>query len=250
VVENRGCDKESTVSPIVAHAPAAVNQPRPFVLTRFDVTQHCLELTLVDRRSDVCRRIQPVADDERCGSRGQPIAKRIAITIGLLCSKTFTYDGMYEGMLAEEYGIPLDSINKVNIKGKFIVWHGEDDTRVDIPLKDTHKHTRPGCTTCPDFAAQHADISTGGLGQGDGWTLTLVRTQRGLEWMEGLRDAGLIEVRPGTDDPAALNLMDKLALASRKRWPATRLGMTDGAAAPGRATLPVPLPMPEVRPAT
>lgn len=175
-------------------------------------------------------------------------AKRIAITIGLLCSKTFTYDGMYEGMLAEEYGIPLDSINKVNIKGKFIVWHGEDDTRVDIPLKDTHKHTRPGCTTCPDFAAQHADISTGGLGQGDGWTLTLVRTQRGLDWMQGLREAGLIEVRPGAEDPAAVNLMNKLALQSRKRWPVARLGLADGAAAPGTASLPPLLPVPEVPP--
>ena len=175
-------------------------------------------------------------------------AKRIQLTIGLLCSKTFTYDGMYEGMLAEDYGIPLDTVNKVNIKGKFIVWHGEDDTRVDIPLKDTHKHTRPGCTTCPDFAAQHADISTGGLGQGDGWTLTLVRTQRGLEWMQGLRDAGLIEVRPGTDDPAAMNLMHKLAQQSRKRWPAARLGLADGAAAPGRSALPPLLPVPEVPP--
>jgi coenzyme F420 hydrogenase subunit beta len=175
-------------------------------------------------------------------------AKRIAITIGLLCSKTFTYDGMYEGMLADEYGVPLDSISKVNIKGKFIVWHGDDDTRLDIPLKDTHKHTRPGCTTCPDFAAQHADISTGGLGQGDGWTLTLVRTQRGLDWMKGLREAGLIEVRPGAEDPAALNLMNKLALASRKRWPSNRLGLADGAAAPGRASLPPLLPVPEVPP--
>jgi coenzyme F420 hydrogenase subunit beta len=175
-------------------------------------------------------------------------AKRIALTIGLLCSKTFTYDGMYEGMLAEEYGVPLESVHKVNIKGKFIVWHGDDNTRLDIPLKDTHKHTRPGCTTCPDFAAQHADISTGGLGQGDGWTLTLVRTQRGLEWMQGLRDAGLIEVRPGAEDPAALNLMNKLSLASRKRWPAERLGHDDGAAAPGRSTLPPLLPVPEVPP--
>jgi coenzyme F420 hydrogenase subunit beta len=175
-------------------------------------------------------------------------AKRIALTIGLLCSKTFTYDGMYEGMLAGEYGIPLDTVNKVNIKGKFIVWHGDENTRVDIPLKDTHKHTRPGCTTCPDFAAQHADISTGGLGQGDGWTLTLVRTQRGLEWMQGLRDAGLIEVRPGTEDPAAMNLMHKLAQQSRKRWPAARLGLADGAAAPGRSALPPLLPVPEVPP--
>ncbi len=172
-------------------------------------------------------------------------ARRIAITIGLLCSKTFTYDGMYAGMLEQEYGIPLESISKVNIKGKFIVWHGPERERVDIPLKTTHKHTRPGCTTCPDFAAEHADISTGGLGQGDGWTLTIVRTQRGLEWMDGLREAGLIEVRPGEEDPAALNLMDKLAVQSRKRWPAARLGLDDGAAAPGVAVLPEPRPVPD-----
>ena len=180
-------------------------------------------------------------------------ANRIALTIGLLCSKTFTYDGMYAGMLEEEQGIPLTSINKVNIKGKFIVWHGSggDDglgTRVDIPLKDTHVHTRPGCTTCPDFAAEHADISTGGLGQGDGWTLTVVRTQRGLEWMDGLLAAGLIEVRPAEEDPAAVNLMNKLALQSRKRWPGGRLELNEAAARPGVATLPPLLPVPEVPP--
>ena len=177
-------------------------------------------------------------------SRGlNKYANRIAITIGLLCSKTFTYDGMYEQKLAEEQGIPLESINKVNIKGKFIVWHGEDDTRVDLPLKDCHVHTRPGCALCPDFAAEHADISTGGLGQGDGWTLTVVRTARGVEWMTGLRDAGLIETRPAAEDPAAVNLMNKLALNSRKRWPTTRLGLDGDAAAPGVATLPPLLPI-------
>ena len=185
-------------------------------------------------------------------------ANRIALTIGLLCSKTFTYDGMYEGKLATEHGIPLDTINKVNIKGKFIVWHGSPGSgedglgeRVDIPLKSTHVHTRPGCVTCPDFAAEHADISTGGLGQGDGWTLTVVRTARGVDWMHGLRDAGLIETRPAEEDPAAVNLMNKLALNSRKRWPAARLSLDADAAAPGRATLPPPLPLlavPEVPP--
>ena len=180
-------------------------------------------------------------------------ANRIAITIGLLCSKTFTYDGMYAGALVNEHGIPLDTINKVNIKGKFIVWHGEPGTgpdglgeRVYIPLKSTHVHTRPGCTTCPDFAAEHADISTGGLGQGDGWTLTVVRTKRGVDWMHGLAEAGLIETRPAEEDPAAVNLMNKLALNSRKRWPAERLDMDADAAKPGRAVLPPLLPIPQV----
>ena len=169
-------------------------------------------------------------------------ANRIELTIGLLCSKTFTYEGMYEGKLATEQGIPLESINKVNIKGKFIVWHGPDDERLDLPLKDCHAHTRPGCTHCPDFAAEHADISTGGLGQGDGWTLTIVRTQRGVDWMAGVVEAGLVEARPAEEDPAAVNLMNKLALNSRKRWPSQRLGLDDAAAAPGLAVLPPPLP--------
>jgi coenzyme F420 hydrogenase subunit beta len=175
-------------------------------------------------------------------------ANRIVLTIGLLCSKTFTYEGMYEGKLAGEEGVPLDSISKVNIKGKFIVWHGPNQTRLDLPLKDCHVHTRPGCTQCPDFAAEHADISTGGLGQGDGWTLTVVRTQRGVDWLQGVVDAGLVEARPAEEDPAAVNLMNKLALASRKRWPSGRLGLDEAAAAPGRATLPPLLPVPEVPP--
>jgi hypothetical protein len=65
--------------------------------------------------------------------------------------------------------------------------------------------------------------------------------------MTDAQAAGVIECRPAEEDPAAVNLMNKLAMTSRKRWPAARLGLDDDAAAPGRATLPVPLPMPEVR---
>ncbi|MFN2625832.1 MAG: Coenzyme F420 hydrogenase/dehydrogenase, beta subunit C-terminal domain [Mycobacteriales bacterium] len=176
--------------------------------------------------------------------------KRIALTIGLLCSKTFTYEGMYAGKLEIEHFIPLTSVTKVNIKGKFIVWAGEGGedglgVRTEIPLKECHVHTRPGCTTCPDFAAEHADISTGGLGQSDGWTLTVVRTQRGVDWIEGAVAAGVIECRPAEEDPAAVNLMNKLALASRKRWPGERLGQSAAEQAPGVAVLPPPLPLPQ-----
>jgi coenzyme F420 hydrogenase subunit beta len=154
--------------------------------------------------------------------------RKVALTIGLLCSKTFTYDGQ-EQVLAD-HGIAIADVAKINIKGRYQVWT-RDGGYHEIPLKLFHPYTRPGCKLCPDFAAQHADISTGGIGAEDDWTLTLVRTQRGEEWIQGLIDAGLIEARPGETDEVAMNLLTKLSTVSRKRWPGDAL--PDTAARPG-----------------
>lgn len=161
-------------------------------------------------------------------------ARRIELVIGLLCSKSFEYEGMRQ-IITEEYGIPLADIAKVNIKGRFQVWRRSTGEEVDIPLKKMQDVTRKGCQLCPDFAAEHADIATGGLGQTDGWTLTVVRTQRGQEWLEGAIAAGLVSVRPGEEDPAAMALMGKLAERSRRRWPAERA--VQGFGAPGMLPL-------------
>src|SRR5215204_774997 len=109
-------------------------------------------------------------------------ARRIEITLGLLCSKSFGYDGLRQ-VIVEGYGVPLDDIAKVNIKGQFQLWRRSTGEQVEIPLKQLQQATREGCKLCPDFAAEHADIATGGLGQRDGWTLAVVRTQRGEDWM-------------------------------------------------------------------
>jgi coenzyme F420 hydrogenase subunit beta len=154
--------------------------------------------------------------------------RKIALTLGLLCSKTFTYEGQ-EQVLAD-HGIAIADVTKINIKGRYQVWTKDGDYH-EIPLKPFHQYTRPGCKLCPDFAAQHADISCGGIGADDNWTLTLVRTQRGEEWIQGVIDAGLIEARPGETDEVAMNLLTKLSTVSRKRWPADQLPET--AARPG-----------------
>jgi coenzyme F420 hydrogenase subunit beta len=72
---------------------------------------------------------------------------------------------------------------------------------------------------CPDFAAEHADISTGGIGMFNDWTLTIVRTELGRAIMQQMVQEGVIETRPGDDDPGAIALLHKLAKKSRERWP-------------------------------
>ncbi len=146
--------------------------------------------------------------------------RKIALTIGLLCSKTFTYEGQ-EQVLAQ-HGIAMGEVVKVNVKGRFMVWT-RDGGYHEIPLQELHPFTRPGCQLCPDFAAEHADISTGGIGRDNDWTLAITRTDRGEEWMREVIDAGLVEVKPADADATAMQLLLKLSEKSRQRWPADLL---------------------------
>jgi len=160
------------------------------------------------------------------------VARRFALSIGLMCSKTFD-DAIFPELFEARYGLRREDIVKMNIKGVFQVWM-RDGGYHEIPLKEAHGWTREGCMSCPDFAAEHADISTGGIGAFNDWTLTVVRTPRGKELFESMLADGALEVRPGEDDPGAIALMQRLSKVSRKRWPVTAVPM------PGR--LPAPQP--------
>jgi coenzyme F420 hydrogenase subunit beta len=150
-------------------------------------------------------------------------AKKINWTFGLLCSKSFTYDGLMGEIAQNRLGLELDDLVRVNVKGK-LLFYTKDGEEVTYSLKQAHEFTRPGCLRCPDFAAEHADISFGGLGQSDGWTLTIIRTDKGRDlWDRAVAD-GVVEWRPGSEDPAAISLMSKLAAKSRSRWGETPWG--------------------------
>ncbi len=157
--------------------------------------------------------VPPVMKQRKAGK----VARRLSLNIGLLCSKTFD-DAIFEELLDAKYGLKRAEIKKMNIKGRLQLWM-HDGRYVEVPLKECHEFTREGCKMCPDFAAEHADISTGGIGAFNDWTLTIVRTDVGRELMAGLERDGWIEVRPGDDDPGAIELMNKLAKKQRMRWP-------------------------------
>jgi coenzyme F420 hydrogenase subunit beta len=163
-----------------------------------------------------CQASAPVVMRSRKAGK---VGRRLALSIGLMCSKTFD-DSIFEEFFEARYGVARADIAKINIKGVFQIWCRDGSYR-EVPLKEGHAWTREGCKSCPDFAAEHADISTGGIGELSDWTLTVVRTELGQEVIDEMVVGGALEVRPGTDDPGALALMGRLSTVSRRRWPVT-----------------------------
>jgi len=157
--------------------------------------------------------IPPVMKQRKAGK----VARRLALNIGLLCSKTFD-DAIFEELFEAKYGLKKSEMKKMNIKGVFQIWMNNGDYH-EIPLKECHAWTREGCKMCPDFAAEHADISTGGIGEDNDWTLTIVRTDLGREIVDRMIKAGVIISRPADSDEKAMKLLRTLSIVSRRRWP-------------------------------
>ena len=155
----------------------------------------------------------PVMWDRKAGKVGKPFL----FNIGLLCSKTFD-DAIFEELFEAKYGLKKQDMVKMNIKGAFQIWM-KDGSFHEIDLKECHKWTREGCKNCPDFAAEHADISTGGIGKDNDWTLTIVRTELGEEVISRMISDGVIESRPAQEDEVAMKLLRTLSIVSRRRWP-------------------------------
>jgi coenzyme F420 hydrogenase subunit beta len=149
--------------------------------------------------------------------RAGKVARRFTLTIGLLCSKTFD-DAIFDELFSARYGLERADILKMNIKGVFQIWM-RDGAYHEIPLKEAHAWTREGCLSCPDFAAEHADISTGGIGAFADYTLTLVRTEKGRELIASMLVDGVIEIKDAAEDPGAIDLLARLSRVSRRRWP-------------------------------
>ncbi|NIU57219.1 MAG: hypothetical protein GWN67_12790, partial [Phycisphaerae bacterium] len=103
-------------------------------------------------------------------------------TIGLMCTESFTYEGLMQRHIQRELGVNLYDISKINIKGKILVTTKSGEIQT-VPLAEAKKYTRKGCPPCTDFSSELSDISAGGLGLKD-WTLIVIRTEKGEQLFE------------------------------------------------------------------
>jgi len=155
----------------------------------------------------------PVMWDRKAGK----VSKPFLFNIGLLCSKTFD-DAIFSELFEAKYGLKKEDMVKMNIKGAFQIWM-KDGSFHEIDLKECHGWTRTGCKNCPDFAAEHSDIATGGIGKDNDWTLTIVRTELGEEVINRMIADNVIIARPAQEDEVAMKLLRTLSIVSRRRWP-------------------------------
>ena len=141
----------------------------------------------------------------------------LQFTVGLMCTESFTYEGLFEEHLKRKMGVDLNDVAKVNIKGKILILlkSGEEKS---IPLVEAKQYTRNSCRFCNDFSAELADISAGGLGL-SGWTFMILRTERGEQVFNGAVDARVLRTREIAEESFAQALLTKLSKKKMQNFP-------------------------------
>ncbi|MGH9174034.1 MAG: Coenzyme F420 hydrogenase/dehydrogenase, beta subunit C-terminal domain, partial [Vicinamibacterales bacterium] len=100
----------------------------------------------------------------------------VVLTIALLCTKSFNYEGLMLREIQAKRGIGLAEIGKVDIlRGKLLLYGHEGEPLLEEPIRDFHGAALKGCDECADFLGHAADISVGSVGSADGYSSVLIR---------------------------------------------------------------------------
>ncbi len=153
--------------------------------------------------------------------------ERVAFQVGLFCTEVFRPELMTE-RIEKEMGIPLSEVTKFNVKGEVLIYKKDGEVET-LPLQEAMEtYQRPACKHCADFSAELADISCGGVGT-RGWTIVVLRTEKGVDVWREFEKAGLAETMPIRENRRAWNILQILARRQRNRVP--ELGPRSGTAA-------------------
>jgi coenzyme F420 hydrogenase subunit beta len=132
----------------------------------------------------------------------------VVLTVALLCTKSFDYEGLMVREIEAQRGIPLHDIDKIDIiRGKLYLYDGGGATLLEEPIRDFHGAALKGCDECADFLGVAADISVGSVGSEDGYSSVLIWTDAGCSAFQHV--APRLEIRE-LDRPQAIEKLDVL----------------------------------------
>jgi coenzyme F420 hydrogenase subunit beta len=132
----------------------------------------------------------------------------VVLTVALLCTKSFDYEGLMLREIEAQRGISLQDIDKIDIiRGKLYLYDDAGATLLEEPIRDFHGAALKGCDECADFLGVAADISVGSVGSEDGYSSVLIWTDSGCAAFQHV--APRLEIRQ-LDRPQAIEKLDAL----------------------------------------
>ncbi|WXG45280.1 MAG: Coenzyme F420 hydrogenase/dehydrogenase, beta subunit C-terminal domain [Candidatus Atabeyarchaeum deiterrae] len=121
------------------------------------------------------------------------------IRIGLFCMDSFSEKGL-RTFFEKKNGTPLENISKMNIKeGKFRITIKNNGEK-EFVIADLDNYRSSSCDFCTDFTSEKADISVGSVGSPLGLSTIIVRTNTGMDLLNGAAKSGNIEFKPLSEE--------------------------------------------------
>ena len=118
----------------------------------------------------------------------------IKYCLGLFCSGNFVFGEKQREKIAAIGNFQWKDVLKMNIKEDLIVRLNNGEVKT-IVLDELEFMKRFACYFCPDYSAEYADLSFGGIGAEDGWTTVIMRTPVGRAVFADARSKAIEEIR-------------------------------------------------------
>ncbi|MEJ2250251.1 MAG: Coenzyme F420 hydrogenase/dehydrogenase, beta subunit C-terminal domain [Candidatus Lokiarchaeota archaeon] len=115
----------------------------------------------------------------------------IQYIISLFCYENFDYDKLYE-ILEKETKIKSTNIKSTFIKKNFFI-NTKDDTQIEVDIKKLDPAVRNTCQSCDEFTGRFSDISVGSSGAPKGYSMIIMRNEKGQKLISQLISQNYIE---------------------------------------------------------
>lgn len=116
----------------------------------------------------------------------------IKFCLGLFCSGNFVFGKKQQEKIAKIGGFQFSDVKKLNIKDDLIIHFNSGEVKT-MMLDELEFMKRFACYFCPDYSAEYADVSFGGIGAEEGWTTIITRTPVGRAIVADARSKKAIE---------------------------------------------------------
>ncbi|MDH5482069.1 MAG: Coenzyme F420 hydrogenase/dehydrogenase, beta subunit C-terminal domain [Candidatus Bathyarchaeota archaeon] len=137
----------------------------------------------------------------------------LEITIGLFCLWTFSLGRLLEYLL-QEHKIAANEIQHVDLTVNEYVVTAENRV-VRIPIAEVESHIMNRCRTCTDFTSELADLSIGGASPLEDWSIVIIRTKKGEDFLNRAIKEGIITTKEIDTEPEPLAHLIQLSAHKR-----------------------------------